>query len=182
MSLNAHWPRAALAAVTAAVLGLGFALAPDVAPAGDGSGVEARAAGKPFCKKKPRRPRCRRLRITVSWDDNANIDLHVWDAALRMASPFTRFAIPRTFHTGDTGVDPEKFFDRKLTPRRRFAFGVCLRQEPSFDPTVFTVTYRRPDGSTYVDTDELFDAGQSVLYTETGIDPDPSNTGTWCSP
>ena len=180
---GANTPRAPLA-LTAAVAVVALALVGiPGSTLGNQEGPRAvTAAKKRFCKTHPRAPRCRRLRIRVSWDDNANIDLYVWDAALHQASPNTRFAIPRTFHTGDTGVDPEKFFDRKLTPRRKFAFGVCLRQEPAFDPTVFTVTYRRPNGTTFVDTDALFDAGQSVLYTEDGIDPDPFNTGAWCSP
>ena len=175
-------PRLVAAATAAAgALLLALVVDPGVAPAGDSPEQATTSVTKRFCKKHPRRPRCRRLRIRVSWDDDANIDLYVWDPALRMASPFSRFAIPRAVHSGDTGVLPEKFFDRKFTPRRHFAFGVCLRQEPAFDPTVYTVTYRRPDGTTFTDTDELFDRGQSVLYLDDGVpDPDPSNSGAWC--
>jgi hypothetical protein len=169
----------ALPAVLAAVT-LAFGFEAGAAPAEKGPVAKA-AGAKRFCKRHPRKARCRRLRLTVSWDDNANIDLFVWDSSLRQASPFTRFAIPKTFHSGDTGVLPEKFFDRRFTPKRHFAFGVCLAAEPFADPSVFTVTYKRPDGTTFTDTDELFDRGQSILYLEDGVpDPDPSNSGAWC--
>lgn len=169
----------ALAAVLAA-LSLVISVDAGAAP-GEKSPVASAAGLKRFCKNHPRRPKCRRLRLTLSWDDDANIDLYVWDSSLRMASPFARFAIPKAVHSGDTGVLPEKFFDRKFTPKRHFAFGVCLKQEPAFDPTVFTVTYRRPDGTTFTDTDELFDRGQSIIYLEDGVpDPDPGNSGAWC--
>ena len=179
---TASQPRVLAALIaTATVVALSLSIGPGSTLGSNGP--EAVTAKKRFCKTHPRAKRCRRLRITVSWDDNANIDLYVWDAALHRASPFTRFAIPRAFHGGDSGVLPEKFFDRRRTPKRPFAFGICLRQEPSFDPTVFTVTYHRPDGSTFVDTDELFDAGQSILYLSDGVpDPDPSNGGVWCPP
>ena len=67
--------------------------------------------------------------------------------------------------------------------RRPVAFGVCLKEEPFADPSVYTITYIRPDGSSFVDTGELFGAGQSILYLSPGVpDPDPSNSGAWCPP
>lgn len=174
-------PRLVLAAIAAAgAMLLALLVDPGVAPAGDGPEQATTAVTKRFCKKHPRRPRCRRLRVTLSWDDNANIDLHVWDLNLNHASPFRRFAIPRTFHTGDTGVDPERFFDRKFTPRRKFSVGVCLRQEPAFDPTVYTLTMKLSDGSTFQTTEELFDAGDQKYFYEAGAPTSPQFDDSWC--
>jgi hypothetical protein len=177
MGIRNQAPRLTAALAALAVVALIGSIDAGAASSGEGP-VAAKAGLKRFCKHHPKRPRCRRLRLTLSWDDNANLDLHVWDASLNHVSPLGGF-IPRSFHTGDAIV--EKFFDRRFTPRRQFAFGVCMKFPPFVDPSHFHISYLNNDGRTLTDDDEIFDAGQSVLYVLPGaVDPDPSNSGDWC--
>jgi hypothetical protein len=84
-------------------------------------------------------------RASLTWSDDSDLDLHVWDDQGNHAFYRNATAIPDTFLTTDdtNGFGPEDFVET-ADGGRRYTFGICLY---SGDNLTATLNVTDPDGS-----------------------------------
>jgi hypothetical protein len=187
---------------------LGAALLVEVGSASADQGKSFAVAAKKKCKKKKHRSastakkKCKKkkatpvvtppapptppsptLRVTLTWDTTADLDLLVWapDGTLAFvwSSPNP---IPGTqFSSDDTsGFGPETMTDLQV-PNRQFSYGICVADDDGLDGTIGTLQYRRADGtngSVSTSSGDLDDNGDGIYVAPAGSynpggDPNP---------
>jgi hypothetical protein len=204
------WPLALLAAIAMVfATGAPAQASPKAAPAAKKckkKGKKGAASAKKKCGKKKKKPVApgppqqmlpqpppppppTTERAELTWDDEADLDLYVWDSALRGGYSAGYFEegspIPSSqFPTDDLdGFGPESFLDALSPSTREFAFGVCVAEPASEEDleSEYTITFRTGSGAEVSDTDTLTDFGDAALYVPPGAtDPDPENEFDWC--
>src|SRR5262245_20773776 len=75
---------------------------------------------------------CFPKRAEISWDNAADVDLHVFDALGNHASPAQPYGIPNAYLTADVTTNPanadwEEFFDQNFESKRDLYFFYCVQ-------------------------------------------------------
>lgn len=183
--------RLMLPALLALAIGA-VALAP-VSAGADGGAVAAKkckkgkkgaAAAKKGCKKKkkPATPPVKppvtpTVRMTVTWNDTADLNLYAYSQDGTIAKINGSNPIPNTqFSANDTnGLGPETFSDLLSPSTREFSYVVCVGAQAPANGTIATLAYRRADGSTNsitTSSGDLDDPGDAVsLKVGNGFQP-----------
>lgn len=91
---------------------------------------------------------CFPKRAEISWDNAADVDLHVFDALGNHASPAQPYGIPNAYMTADVTGNPsnadwEEFFDQNFESGRTLYFYYCLEAVNGAPATLWEIDFFR---------------------------------------
>jgi hypothetical protein len=121
-----------------------------------------------------------RERARITWDTNADVDLHVWDAEGRHNS-YRESGIPGVLLSKDdtNGFGPETF-DEDVPTGRAFTYGLCYFDARGAGPTAVSVRLTDPGGGVRATTASLRAEGDSVLVGSSPPDAGFTPAPGWC--